>query len=168
MGGRSQRRKRQRPAKRTKTWPRRNRRSVLLGLLLVALGTLLMLAPYSDGRDTWRALQGEGRSGVFVAEEYKCGRRTCYWLGNFTSDDGQIIKPDVRLDTDPDDIYEGDETPALDVAEDRQVVYVSGELQPFLESLAIAAAGFGFFAFGILCMMPWRWFPRRLRTWAMT
>lgn len=166
MGGRSRRRTK-RSAGRAEMWPKRSRSAVLLGLFLLVLGLCLLLVPFLRGGDTWRGLSGEGRSGIFVAEEYECGRHSCNWHGTFTSTDGQIIKTDVSLASVPDGVVAGSETPVLDVAEDSRVVYVAGAPWPFLSMLLFVAFCGGVVAFGLHCVLPWRWLPARLRRWAL-
>ncbi|GAA4951823.1 hypothetical protein HD597_000296 [Nonomuraea thailandensis] len=100
-----------------------------------------------------------------MAEEYECNRR-CFWHGTFTSTDGQIIKTDASLASEPEGVVAGSETPALDVAEDSQVVYVPGVPWPFLMMLLLVALCGGVVAFGLCRVLPWRWLPARLRRWA--
>ncbi|GAA1420668.1 hypothetical protein [Catellatospora coxensis] len=109
----------------------------MLLVLGLCTGAVLTVVPQPVGElgPSWRAAQGDGVAGRFVATNtYKVGRHTHIWEGTFTSDDGTVVHFGVELDNAPPDMRVGDEVPALDTGA-LGVVYVPSGSGPFLINL---------------------------------
>jgi uncharacterized membrane protein len=73
----------------------------------------------------WTAKLGGGTVGTFTAEHEECGRRSCQWLGSFSSADGTVAREDVGLASGAADVSLGQSVPAVDTG-NRVVVYPVG------------------------------------------
>lgn len=109
--------------------------TVIFLVLVASIMALVWNTKLQDLDPSWRAANGEGIPGTFVATEtYEVGRRTHLWKGTFTSDDGSVHRGNVQLDSAPPDMELGEPVPALDTGA-HDVVYVPGADYPLVTNL---------------------------------
>lgn len=89
--------------------------------VLIAFTLPVML---SDIGPAWAALAGHGVHGTFTAKRADCSK-TCFWHGDFVSDDGARHRADVALGSGGHVNRVGDSVPAVDTG-DRVLVFPRG------------------------------------------
>ncbi|SEE32306.1 hypothetical protein [Jiangella alba] len=68
----------------------------VLTVLIASFGLGGGIALITEGLDGRDALAG-GPAGTLTPTDRQCGRDSCSWIGDFTSDDGTITRTDVEL-----------------------------------------------------------------------
>ncbi|MCK2219181.1 hypothetical protein MF672_036120 [Actinomadura sp. ATCC 31491] len=104
----------------------------------IVIGIMLGVVAVPGLQLELRAARGEGRSGVFVAEQLTCGvRGGCQWRGSYRSDDGKIERRNAWIYGYGEfELSEGDRVPALDVGHDVKL-YKPGSL-PLPDIIAVS------------------------------
>nr|WP_184823496.1 hypothetical protein [Jiangella mangrovi]MBB5788676.1 hypothetical protein [Jiangella mangrovi] len=69
-------------------------------------GGIALIAEGLNGRDA----VADGPAGTLTPADRQCGRDSCSWIGDFTSDDGTITRSDVEL-RDAERVRPGDPMP---------------------------------------------------------
>lgn len=112
---------------------------------LAVVGLLLLFVSVPELGPAVRAARADGVSGVFTARQLQCiqhpGHESCVWAGDFTSDDGQVLRHGVELyGSDRDTTAAGQTTEAVDTGRESRVYGPDGSDEWMFTSL-LALAG---------------------------
>jgi Tfp pilus assembly protein PilF len=102
----------------------------ILGVVVLAVGLICAGPSWPDLGPQVGAAQGDGTPGTIVIYERGCGLRGCAWYGDFTSDDGRVIRRQVGIrEGVPETARPGDRVAALDTGGIRNVYPPTGSTQ---------------------------------------
>jgi hypothetical protein len=137
-------------------------RVVFVYLLPVFALGFVVLALIDIG-PSWRAAHGGGRVGTLRLDSRSCRSHTCTWQGQFRSDDGTILRPDVLMhDGVARSARVGDEIRARDTG-DRTGVFALTGSTGWMDNAAILGVSIGYLiGWALWLIRPIRW-PRRRR-----
>lgn len=98
----------------------RSRRPSAFSVALTALAVLLLYLAVPNIGTVIRAARADGAPGVNTPVRLSCvqhpGHESCFWSGEFRSDDGTIVRQDVEMyGSDRYTNREGEQVPAVDI-----------------------------------------------------
>ncbi|WP_433207088.1 hypothetical protein ACQP00_40700 [Dactylosporangium sp. CS-047395] len=136
-----------------------------IGMLIIGgigfAGSAVLAVP------AWRAAHGGGRAGTFtLTEAMSCDRnppprQRCGWFGDFTGDDGTVVRRHYELAEGlPPGSKVGDTVAARDTGSLTQI-YRAGDTQAWKAPAGSLAAFASALVLGLLLLAPWSWRLRR-------